>query len=309
MDAGDEVRVLGQTNTPAEEQNAQQLEGSGCDVALGSVTDRDMVARAADGRDVIYHLAAAQHEAHMPDRHFHAVNVQGTGMMLRAASDAGVGRFVHGSTIGVYDARPGVTVHDHSPTRPDNIYGVTKLQAEQLVHGYREKLPLMIVRISEVYGPGDQRLLKLFRAIKRRRYFHIGKSENLHHPIYIDDLVSALRRAAVADCESGFQLVAPGYEAVTTRQMVSTIAETLGVPAPRWTAPLWPLWTAAVVCEKTLRPFGVHPPLHRRRMHFFVKSFQFSGNGAPSKLGYRPRIGFSDGVHRTAEWYHQNGML
>lgn len=309
MDAGDHVRVLAQTNTPAEEANARQLQTGGCDVMLGSVTDRQAAARAVDDREVIYHLAAAQHESHMPDRHFHAVNVEGTENMLRAASHAGVSRFVHGSTIGVYDARPGVTVHDNSPARPDNIYGVTKLQAEQLVQGYRDRLAVVIVRISEVYGPGDQRLLKLFRAIKHGRYFHIGKSDNLHHPIYIDDLVSALRRAATADCDSGLQVVAPGFEAVTTRQMVASIAEALGVRSPRWAVPLWPLWTAAVVCEKTLRPFGVQPPLHRRRMHFFVKSFQFSGNGALSTLGYHPRIGFNEGVRRTAEWYERNGTL
>lgn len=155
---GEDVRVFAQRNTLAERQNCQQLDQHGIIIVEGSVTDPGAVARACEAVDVIYHLAAAQHEANVPDKHYYDVNVQGTRNMLEAAVEAGVHRFVHGSTIGVYGISNNGPVRDDSPLQPDNIYGITKLEGEKVVRQFFDKLPIAIVRISETYGPGDRRL-------------------------------------------------------------------------------------------------------------------------------------------------------
>ncbi len=307
-DHGEKVRILGQANTPAESENLNQLREHGFDIVKGSVTDRTTVDEAVHGVDVVYHLAAAQHEAGKPEKHFYEVNVTGTTNMLEASVLAGVKRFVHGSTIGVYHADIG-TVKDDSPTVPDNIYGVTKLEAERVVASLLDLLPRVVVRISETYGPGDRILLKLFAGIQNNRYFHLGRSTNLHHPVYVDDLITALRLAAEKDAACGQTMVIPGFDVVTTKQMVATIAAVLGVRAPRFTVPLWPFWTTATLMEWTLCPLGFQPPLHRRRMHFFTKSFAFSGNRSRALLGYDPRISFEEGVTRTTQWYRRAQLL
>jgi nucleoside-diphosphate-sugar epimerase len=308
-DAGDIVRVLGQTNTPAESSNAEELREAGIELLLGSVLDGDLLDQAAANCDCVYHLAAAQHEAGKPDEHFRKINVEGTRAVLQACAKCGVGRLVHGSTIGVYSANGSTTVRDNTETIPDNIYGITKLEAEKLVQDAAPDLPVVIVRISETYGPGDRRLLKLFKGIQTRKYFHIGACHNLHHPIYISDLIDGLRMASVSDAAVGKTMVLPGYEALTTRGMVEAIAAALEVPAPKVTVPLWPLWSAAVVMETTLRPLGIHPPLHRRRMHFFTKSFEFDGRASRELLGFEPGVPFAEGARRTAHWYRQAGIL
>src|SRR5438270_11925724 len=86
---GENVRVFEQKNTPAERQNCQQLEQHGITIVDGSVTDPSAVVRACDGADIIYHLAAAQHEANVPDKHYYDVNVRGTRNMLEAAVQIG----------------------------------------------------------------------------------------------------------------------------------------------------------------------------------------------------------------------------
>jgi dihydroflavonol-4-reductase len=305
---GDEVRILGQANTLAESENLQRLRGEGFKIIEGSVVDENTVQRAVEGIDIVYHLAAAQHEAGKADQHFYDVNVVGTRNMLSVSCSSGVKRFVHGSTIGVYRAGSG-TVRDDSPTVPDNIYGTTKLEAERAVASFREKLPVVIIRISETYGPGDRRLLKLFKGIQKGKYFHIGWSNNLHHPVYVDDLVAALRLAAQKEEARGQTMVVPGFESLTTREMVTKIAKVFGVKPPELTVPLRPLWMIATLMEWTLRPIGVQPPLHRRRMHFFTKSFEFSGDKARSLLGYQPRVSFEEGAGRTAEWYRKTGLI
>ncbi len=306
---GERVRVLAQKNTPAERANAQQLEAQGVEVVEGSVTDAEALQRACSGVDVVYHLAAAQHEANVADAHFYDVNVQGTRNALAAALANGVKRFVHGSTIGVYGPGRDGPVSDDTPLEPDNIYGVTKLEGEKVVREYVDKLPIAVARISETYGPGDRRLLKLFRGIRKKRFFFVGRGENLHHLVYIDDLIDGLRRAAVCSKAPGSTFVLAGPKAITTNEMVEGIAGALGAPPPKLRIPLWPLMAAATVMETVLRPIGVQPPLHRRRMNFFVRSFHFNGREAKAVLGYEPSVHFAEGAARTAEWYRANGLL
>lgn len=305
LEQGHRVTVLGQVNTEAEAANRALVESAGAALALASVTSRDAVARACRGVDVVYHLAAAQHEAGAPDRHFHDVNVGGTRNVVEAAVAAGVRRVVHGSTIGVFGAGGPGPVHERSPLAPDNIYGRTKLEAERLALAARARTPVVIVRISETYGPGDRRLLKLFRAIKRRRFVLIGGGDNLHHPIYVADLVDGLVRAATAEAAVGHAFVLAGAEALTTRQMVETIAARLGVAPRRLRVPLRPVLGLATAVELACRPLGLRPPLHRRRMEFFRKSFRFSLEGGRRLLGFVPKWSFAQGVEETARWYSE----
>ena len=304
---GHEVTVTGMLNTPAETLTQGYLAQAGIEVAILSVAGLAKAEATLAGVDAVIHLAAAQHEANKPDSYFRAVNVEGTAALVEACRAAGVGRFVHGSTIGVYGDREGVLDETTLPA-PGNIYGLTKLEAEGVVLAARG-LPVVVVRISEVYGPGDRRLLKLFQAIRRGRFFHIGPGTNLHHPIYVEDLARGLLLAAERPEAVGEVLVLPGHEAVTTDQMVAAVAAAVGRPSPHLRLPLWPFSAAAVVLETTLRPLGIQPPLHRRRMDFFRKSFSFAGAKAERILGFRPEIDFARGASLTAQWYREIGEL
>jgi nucleoside-diphosphate-sugar epimerase/2-polyprenyl-3-methyl-5-hydroxy-6-metoxy-1,4-benzoquinol methylase len=306
---GENVCVFAQKNTPPERQNCRHLEQNGITIVEGSVTDPGAIARACDGVDVIYHLAAAQHEANVPDKHYYDVNVQGTRNMLEAAVEKGATRFVHGSSIGVYGISNNGPVRDDSPLEPDNIYGITKLEGEKVARQFFDKLPIVIVRISETYGPGDRRLLKLFDGIHKGRFFHIGDGRNLHHLVYIDDLIEGLRLAATEEAAVGNTFVLAGPQAVTTKEMIQCICRAANVNMPRLRIPLWPLMTTAVVMEGVMRPLGIQPPLHRRRMNFFVKSFQFSCDNARQLLGYGPTVSVDEGIRRTREWYQQMNLL
>jgi len=308
LERGHRVRLLGQENTEAETENAREAAGAGAEVVLGSILDAPVVRDAVSGNDVVFHLAAAQHEMDVPDRHFHDVNVRGTETVLEAAGKVGVERFVHGSTIGVYGEQEGVLDED-SPRRPDNIYGVTKGEAEERVLAFRSRLPVVVIRIPEVYGPGDRRLVKLFRAIDRGVFFMIGRGENLHHPIYIDDLNDGLLAAARSPAAVGQVFLLAGREAVATREMVDAIAEAVGASRPRVSLPLPLFDVVATLMEVTLRPLGVQPPLHRRRLDFFRKSFRLDAAKAREEIGFTPRIGFTEGARRTAAWYRERGYV
>jgi nucleoside-diphosphate-sugar epimerase len=74
-------------------------------------------------------------------------------------------------------------------------------------------------------------------------------------------------------------------------------------------APLWPFIALAYVMERTFGPLGLKPPLHRRRLDFFRKSFRFSTAAAEQLLGFRAEVPFAEGAGRTAQWYGSKGLL
>jgi len=165
------------------------------------------------------------------------------------------------------------------------------------------------VRIPEVYGPGDRRLLKLFKAIDKGAFFMIGSGRNLHHLIYVDDLVEGLLMAAESPETPGDLFLLAGPETVSTDRMVLAVANAVDKPGPRFRAPLWPFLILATAMELTLRPLGIQPPLHRRRLDFFRKSFELSSAKAQRVFGFSPSVSFEEGARRTAVWYREGGLL
>jgi len=309
LDLGYRVRIYGKENTPAEKKNCNDLEARGADIILGSMTETDKIAAAMDKIDVVFHLAAAQHEANVPDSVFWDVNVTGTETILSVAAQKGIRRFVHGSTIGVYGSSLDGIMDEESPLKPDNIYGVTKHAGEQSVLAVKDQLPVVVIRISETYGPGDRRLLKLFKGIQKRAFFMIGSGNNIHHLIYIEDLVDGLLVAAQNDDALGEIFVLSGKEPLTTNEMVHTIAQVLNKKKLPIKVPLFPFLMAAVGMEAALKPLGIPPPLHRRRMDFFKKSYLFSMDKSRVKLGFIPKYSFQEGVVETARWYKELNYL
>src|SRR5215470_6179553 len=198
IEAGHAVTVVTPINTPAERARCDALTKAGIKLVIAPLEDAAVITRELQGNDVVIHLAAAQHEAEQPESYFHRINVEGTRNLLDLAAKTGVRRFVHGSTIGVYGSAASGRLDEQSPLAPDNPYGRTKAAAEQVVRGLQSAMEWSIVRISETYGPGDMRLLKLFRGVKKGRFPILGSGTNLHQLIYVDDLC----RGLLAACEA-----------------------------------------------------------------------------------------------------------
>ncbi len=307
--SGHAVTVVTAVNNAAEETRCAALTRAGIQVVRASLQDADALARQLQGHDAVIHLAAAQHEAGKPESYFHQVNVEGTRRLLELAAAAGVRRFVHGSTIGVYGSAAAGRLDEDSPLAPDNPYGRTKAAAEQVVRAFQGALQWCIIRISETYGPADMRLLKLFRGVRTGRFLILGRGTNLHQLIYVDDLARGLLAACTAAPAAGATIVLAGAEQITTNDMVSAIGAAVGRTKPVAHAPMWPFVAAATVFEATFTPLGLKPPLHRRRLDFFAKSFHFSTRRAQQLLGFEPQTSFAQGARLTADWYAQNDML
>jgi dihydroflavonol-4-reductase len=302
---GYRVRALVRSNT-----SASHLVESGVEIVVGDITDPKAVMRAVAGAGFVYHLAAVFRTAGHSDDYYRAVNVDGTRHVLDAAAHHGVRRVVHCSTVGVHGAVSEVPSNEDSPFNPGDIYQDTKLDGEMRAReAFHQGLPGVVVRPAGIYGPGDMRFLKLFRAIRSGRFRMFGSGEVTYHVTYIDDLISGFLLCGEKAEAVGGTYILGGDEYVSLNEFVRLTALAVGVEPPRGRLPLMPLMAAAIVCERVCRPLGIDPPLHRRRVEFFVKPRAFTSEKAKRELGFDPRVSLEDGLRRTAAWYFEGGHL
>lgn len=283
----------------------------GVQAASGDLTDAEALVRAAADVEVVYHIAATYREAGQPDAAYRDVNVRGTHNVLEAASRGGARRVVHCSTGGVHGHVADPPANEDAPFNPGDIYQDTKLDAETLAREYGRQHPLEVVvaRPIGIYGPGDMRFLKMFRGIARGRFPMLGSGDVFYHLTFIADLVEGFMRCGEVPAAAGRTYLLAGPRYTTLNELVSLVAAELQVRPPRWHLPVWPFWTAGLLCEAVCVPLGIAPPLYRRRVDFYTKSRAFDTTRARTELGFAPRVDLEEGIRRTAEWYREQGLL
>jgi nucleoside-diphosphate-sugar epimerase len=233
------------------------------------------------------------------------------GTLIEVAAAARVSRVVQCSTVGVHGNVEHAPANEDAPLRPGDVYQRTKLLGEQIARETARQtgVQLTIVRPSGIFGPGDTRLLKLFRGVARRRFVMVGSGRISFHMTYVDDVVEGLRLAGEAEGAAGRTYIIAGGSVSTLKEVVATIAKEAGVRAPWLRIPVWPLWPVAVLTEAVAATLGIEPPLDRRRMHFFTHSRAFDISRARTELGYDPQVSLVDGIRRSLEWYRAYGWL
>ncbi len=289
---------------------ARRLDLPDVDLVRGDLRDDRSMADALAGVDVAYNIAALYRQAGLPAETYRAVNAIGVAALVRAARAAGVRRVVHCSTVGVHGDVEHPPATEDAPFRPGDIYQDTKVEGERLAReAAATGVELVIARPSGSYGPGDRRLLKLFRGVARRRFVTLGAGNIYYHLTYIDDLCEGFRLCGETPAAAGRTYILAGGEVTTLNELVGIIAEEADVAAPRVHVPVWPVWIAGAACEAVCAPFGIEPPLYRRRVDFFTKSRAFDITRARRELGFDPRVGLREGIRRTLAWYREHQWL
>ncbi|MDX1409710.1 MAG: NAD-dependent epimerase/dehydratase family protein [Saprospiraceae bacterium] len=160
---GDEVRMF--VHGDAGFAGAGPRDG---EMVAGDIRDADAVSRAIKGVDKVIHTVSNFRKGGSDTDYAYAINVAGTENVLQACRQHQVERLVHCSTIGVHGDVKEIPATETTPFNPCDLYQETKLIAEKKVWGFadRHQLPVSVVRPISMFGPGDTRMLKLFRMIK-----------------------------------------------------------------------------------------------------------------------------------------------
>lgn len=305
---GYEVRVLARKEIP----KTDCLKKLGIEIFLGDITNKSSMNKAVKNVELVYHLAAVLREIAISNEVYWDVHVGGTRNVLEASIQENVERFVHCSTVGVHGHISNPPADEFYPCNPGDIYQKTKCEGEKLAFRYfhEEGLPGVVVRPCAIYGPGDTRLLRLFKSIYHQKFVMIGKGDVSYHLTYIDDLIDAFELCGKKKEALGQIYIIGGNESPSLNELVEVIAKALDVPVPRKRFPfLWPVWLASWICEAVCKPLGIEPPLFRRRVDFFRKNRSFDISKAKKELGYNPKVDLKTGIKITADWYKKEGWL
>ncbi len=303
---GYQVRTLVRENS-----DVTALEQLNIDLVRGDLCDPHSLTKAVEGVDIVFHIAALFRQQGVEPDIFHKVNAESVEHLVNASIQSGVSRFIHCSTVGVHGHVAHSPANEESPFGPGDLYQETKLQGEEIARRYMKenRLSITIVRPAGIYGPGDLRFLKLFRAINKRRFFMIGAGTVHYHFTYIDDLVDGIILCSRSEQSIGKTYILGGTEYITLNQLTSMIADELHVKLQKIRIPLWPVYAAGFACEVVCKPFGIEPPLYRRRIDFFKKNRAFDISKAKNELGFQPKVSLEEGIHRTACWYREKNYL
>ena len=304
---GHEVRALVRDPGRAADLAASRV----ASLVAGDLSRPETLPAAVEGIELVYNVAALYRQAGLPVSAYQLANALGPARLVEAAAAAGVRRVVHCSTVGVHGDIEHPPADEDAPLRPGDVYQKTKLEGERLAREAADRagIELAVARPTGIYGPGDRRLLKLFRGVARRRFVMLGRGAVYYHLTYVSDVVEGLRLCGEVPAAAGRTFIIAGPEVTTLAELVGRIARQAAVPPPRWHVPVWPVWTAGALCEVLCRPLGVEPPLYRRRVDFFTKSRSFRTDRARVTLGFVPAVGLDDGIAKTLAWYREHGWL
>ncbi len=282
------------------------------EIVVGDITKPETLAAAVADVHTVYHLAATFRSETLPESEVIATNVTGTKNMLEAAETAGVSRFVHCSTVGVHGVPDNPPANESAPYKADNYVAISKQKGEEVAQAFMEKgkMGVTVVRTGPgIYGPGDTRYLKLFKGIKKKRFVVFGSGEIQYQLVFVEDFVRGLILAGTHPDAAQETFILTGSYSITLNQLVQMVADIVGVAPPKLRLPVMPLYYAGWLCEIICKPFGISPPLYRRRVDFFRNSRSFSIGKAEKVLGFAPQVSYEDGLQRTADWYREMGYL
>jgi nucleoside-diphosphate-sugar epimerase len=294
---GHRVRALVRSSS-----DTRLLDRWGVEKVLGDLEDGAALRRGCEGADWVINCAAKVGDWGTLEE-FRKLNVEALRLLLDGAVGARVERFVHVSSLGVYEGR------DHHGTDETvapavqslDAYTRSKVEAEALVLRYvkEQGLPASVVRPGFIYGPRDRTVLpKLVDVLRNGRFFYFGSGEQALNCIYVKNLVQGVFLAAEVPAAVGEVFNLTDGQRVSKKQFVGRVAELAGLKPPRRRIPLWLARTLAVLMERRAkRKNSPTPPLvNKARYKFLGLNLDYSIEKARRVLGYDPKYTTEEGL-------------
>ncbi len=279
---GERVRVLDNLSS-GRSDNLAGIAGE-IEVIEGDLRDAEVVARAVDGCEVVYHQAAVPSvpRSVADPRTSLDAGITGTLNVLLAARDRGARRVVFASSSSIYGDTPVMPKHEDMTPKPLSPYAISKLSAEQLCGVFTRLygLETVALRYFNVFGPNQDPASEYAAVIPKfiaavaagERPTIFGDGEQSRDFTYIANVVDANLRAAEVPEASGRVFNIASGRAITVNRMLALVGELLDKPAEAdYTDP---------------RPGDIRDSLA-------------DISAARDVLGYNPEVSFEDGMAMT----------
>jgi dTDP-glucose 4,6-dehydratase len=279
------VRVLDKLTYAGRRENLRSLPADRVELVVADVADRDAVRAALDGCNAIVNFAAETHVDRSIEApgEFIETDVLGTFVLLEGARDAGV-RHLQISTDEVYGSIEQGSFDERSPLDPSSPYSASKAGGDLLVGAFHRTYDCdaLIARGSNNYGPRQypEKLIPLcvLNALAGDPLPVYGDGMQVRNWLWVEDFARAID-AVLEFGEPGQVYNVGGADELANIDVVKRILELTGRDQS--------------LIEHVTDRLG-----HDRRYSLSSEKTE--------ALGWKPAIGFDDGIERTVEWYREN---
>ena len=299
LEMGCGVRVFARTTS-----NLSAFEGRPVDVHIGDLGDAASVVAAAQGSDVIVHAAGGGQALSVAG--LRGMNVDTT----RAVRDAAVAHSCRVVFVSSFAAAGPLDQDRGSHIGPVSNYGRAKREAEELLLNVADRVHVTVLRPPAIYGPGDHRMLPVFRSASRGVIVLPGPARRAAF-MHVEDCAAAIALAACStDRDSGAVIAVSGGRASYTTEAMATIAAALGRRARIVRIPVFVLRVIATANEGIAQLRRRPVLLSRDKVRELAQRYwDADDEDMQSVLGFTPGVSLARGFEDTARWYRQEGLL
>ncbi|PLV60400.1 epimerase [Thermotoga sp. KOL6] len=287
------------------------LENLDVEIVYGDVRDKEVVAKAMKGIELVYHLAAVISITPWKRKLLYEVNVKGTENVLREATKHGA-RMVYVSSVHAFaEPEPGAVIDENIPVDPKRttgFYGKTKAIATlKVLKASREGADVVVACPTGVIGPYDYKLSEMgkvfMKFLKGKLRICIDGSFDF---VDVRDVVDGLMKLSERGKKGEIYIL--GNRSVTMRKMMTMLEGITGIPAPRVYLPLHLAWVVSGF-SLMFSSFGRHEAIFTPyAVHTLTRNYAFSHKKAEIELGYRPRP-LIETLKDTVEWFRAQILL
>ena len=312
--AGDAVRCLARGDYP-------ELTALGVECFRGDIADPDSVLKAAEGCDLVFHVAAKAGVWGAYQDYYQA-NVIGTQNVLAACRVHQISRLVYTSSPSVvFDGRDEEGINESAPypRRYLTHYPRTKAMAERLVlEANGNPLPggatlaTTVLRPHLIWGPGDNHLFpRLVQRAQEGKLRRVGSGTNLVDTVYIDNAATAHLQAAeflsAGSRNAGQAYFITNGEPVPLWDLIDRMLNCAGLPPVRRRISAKAAYVAGAVLEATYSALkrSDEPPMTRFVARQLATAHWFDISAARRDFGYQPLVTIDEGLKRLAVWAKQ----
>lgn len=263
------------------------------EVVRGDLVDRDSVAEAVRGREIVLHLGAliAIPYSYLAPESYVRTNMTGTLNVLQAVREQGVARLVHTSTSEVYGSAQFTPMTEAHPLVGQSPYSATKIAADKLAESYHRSFatPVVTLRPFNTFGP-RQSARAVIPAVTIQALaggvVRMGDPRPTRDFVFVDDTVDGFLRAAVTPGVEGETIHLGGGREIAVGDLPAMIAAAAGIEV------------RVEHDEQRLRPAASE-----------VERLVADASHARARLGWRPTVSVEEGIARTVAFIRDNPGL
>lgn len=277
------------------------------EILYGDLTDPKTIEGVTKDIDIIIHLAAIV-DYIAPESTLYKVNYEGTKNLIRECAKTRVKKFIFISSTAVYGKNlPKEPIKEDYILKPNNAYGKSKMLSEKELLKFKDKMEIVILRLSMIYGRGfNKGYFYILRSLDNENMKLIGDGENHIPLLHAKDAVQAIILALENKVRSGSIYNVTNDSAITQKELLEMCSKELNIKPPKEKTPVWIVKLLAGFESIASYITMNEPKLLNEYIEKISSDRQFSIYNIRMDLGFIPKMDIREGIKEMVEYYIEN---